>query len=178
MLNRLIISFMLLMMASLIQAEPTNFRAGVSLFRSNTSPAPDYMPGNKEKGYSLFAEMPQSNNTATRLIIYHLDDQDKHMQGFETQLMWGIGLAEPGFRLYTGPAWHREGIKINRPGKSYQVFNGWGWQLGTGFQFRAITLDLAATFRDNRDYHSENKRAGLDKKPESIISNLMISYRF
>lgn len=160
-------------------AEPSNFRLGVGSFRADTDPAPAYMPTDKEQGYSLFAEMPQSDNTATRFIYYRLDDNDKQTIGFETQLMWGIGLSEPGFRVYTGPAWHREKTSIARSGKNHQVFNGWGWQLGVGYQYKALTLDLAATLRDNHDYYTENKRAGLDDdKPTSYISNILISYRF
>ena len=79
--------------------------------------------------------------------------------GGETQVMWGVGLAQPGFRLYTG----------NRPGTmsvcgfpasaatTPDTFNGWGWQIGTGWQYRAVTLDIAATFRDRHDYNRETR---------------------
>jgi len=168
----------LMLFSATASAEPTNFRVGAGLFQSDTNPAPDYMPDNSQRGYSLFAEMPQSDHTATRFMLYRLSDDNKQLIGYETQLMWGIGLSQPGFRIYTGPAWHRETIRVERPGASHRTFNGWGWQAGFGFQYRAITLDVAATLRDNSDYYSENKKAGLSDKPDSYISNLLISYRF
>jgi len=169
----------LLISSACVQAEPTNFRVGVGLLQTDTSPAAGYFPDNHDQGYTLFAEMPQSDHTASRFLIYRLDDNGKQLSGYETQLMWGWGLAGPGLRLYTGPAWHYEKLKLQRPGANHQVFNGWGWQLGIGVQYQAITLDLAATVRDNQDYHHENKRAGLDdSRPDTYISNLLISYRF
>lgn len=177
--SRLWMATALFSVTALTQAEPTNFRVGAGLFSADTDPAPAYMPTSSDQGFSLFAEMPQSDNTATRFILYRLDKDDKQTFGFETQLMWGIGLSQPGFRAYTGPAWHREKTKVNRPGTNHQVFNGWGWQLGAGYQYQAITLDLTATLRDSHEYYGENKRAGLDdKKPTSYITNFLISYRF
>lgn len=176
---RLCMASALLSASALTMAEPTNFRVGVGSFMSDTDPAPVYMPSNSEQGFSLFAEMPKSDNTATRFIYYHLSDNNKHMVGFETQLMWGIGLSQPGFRLYTGPAWHREKTRVARGTSKHQVFNGWGWQLGAGYQYQALTLDVAATLRDSHEYDSENKRAGLnDDKPTSYIANVLVSYRF
>ena len=71
-------------------------------------------------------------------------------------------------------------IDVRRNGEADpQVFNGWGWQLGTGYQYQALTLEIAATYRDTRDYRQENKAAtGNDTPPAPILSNLLISYRF
>lgn len=162
------------------QAEPTNFRVGTGLVKSDTDPAPAYMPSDQQVGNSIFAEMPHSENTATRFIMYRVSSEGKSLSGFETQLMWGVGLDDTGPRLYTGPAWHRENIEVvsTLGNRKDRVFNGWGWQLGAGMQYKAVTIDLAVTLRDSHEYHAENKRAGIDKKPTSYLGNLLISYRF
>lgn len=163
----------------------TNFRVGVGSVYLDVDPGAAYLPSSDETGYSLFAEFPQSNHAASRFVMYRMHDNDKDLTGFETQLMWGWGLAEPGFRLYTGPAWHREKILVDRnSGSSTRFFNGWGWQIGTGFQIGAITLDVAATWRDDQDYRDENRRAdnqaaGIStERPDVWLTNAMISYRF
>lgn len=177
--SRLWMAGALLTVCTSTMAEPTNFRVGIGSFMADTDPAATYMPTDKNRGFSLFAEMPQSDNTASRFIYYRLKEDNKQTIGFETQLMWGIGLSTPGFRLYTGPAWHHEKTRVARASSNHQVFNGWGWQLGTGYQYKALTLDISATLRDNHEYHAENKRAGLNtQKPTSYIGNVLISYRF
>lgn len=159
--------------------EPTNFRAGVGVFQADIGNAPAYLPNGEQQGFSLFAEFPQSNHAASRFILYCLNGEDDvQLQGGETQLMWGWGLAEPGFRIYTGPAWHYEKMLVQRAaGDHYRVFNGWGWQLGIGAQFAAITIDLAATLRDPDDYNHENIQAGA-KEGDVWTHNLLLSYRF
>jgi len=161
--------------------EFTNFRVGVSATSLDVSPGADYMPAHDDHGFGVFAEFPQSNHAASRFVIYQINNDEKDVSGFETQLMWGWGLAEEGFRLYTGPAWHREKIAIRRTGTSSHtgVFNGWGWQIGTGYQLGAITLDVAGTYRDDQDYRNENRRGGASgSRPDVWLTNAMISYRF
>ena len=158
-------------------AEPTNFRVGLGLTTMHISPAPDYLPDSRDQGISIYAESPQSNNAGSRFFIYGINgDDDAQVRGMETQLMWGWGLAEPGWRLYTGPAWHWEKFKTNR--NNHQVMNGWGWHIGTGYQFNAITVDIAATYRDPHEYLAENKRAGENTTPDSVLTHVLISYRF
>jgi hypothetical protein len=166
--------------AEIASSEPTNFRLGIGMLRYDVHPAPDYMPDGRHTGVTLMAEFPQNNYHGSRFIIYSQDDDDVSFWGYETQLLMGYGLANPGFRIYTGPAWHREVIKVERDGrKNPQIFNGWGWQLGTGWQYRAITIDVAATYRDTRDYRMENRIAtGTNTTPAPILGNLLLSYRF
>jgi len=167
------------LLAAPIQAEPTNFRVGLGMLRYDVHPAADYMPDFRNTGFTFSAEFPQDNYVGSRFIVYREDDDDVSLWGYETQLMWGYGLAQPGFRIYTGPAWHREVIRSQANGSRQQrVFNGWGWQLGTGWQIGAITLDVAATYRDPKDYRDENKRAGNNVIPDPILSNVLVSYRF
>lgn len=168
--------------SGLVNAEDsfTNFRVGVGSFRLDIDPAAAYLPDAEDRGTTLFAEFPQSEHAASRLIAYRYHGNGKDLTGFETQLMWGWGLASEGFRLYTGPAWHREKMAVERnSGSGTRVFNGWGWQLGTGVQVGAVTVDVAATWRDNEDYDAENHAAGDDyPRPDVWFRNLLISYRF
>lgn len=177
--SRLWMAAALIGASTAVMAEPTNFRVGVGSFQLDSDPAPAYMPDNSDTGLSLFAEMPHSDHAATRFQAYRIDQDGKRTTGFETQLMWGIGLSQPGFRAYTGPGWHYEKTRVNRPGKRHQVFNGWGWQLGVGYQYKAVTVDLTGSIRDPHDYRTENRRAGLGKKTPSVYTtSLLISYRF
>ena len=82
--SRLWMAGALLTACASTMAEPTNFRVGIGSFIADTDPAPAYMPSDKELGFSLFAEMPQSNNTATRFMYYRVDQDDKQTIGFET----------------------------------------------------------------------------------------------
>lgn len=165
--------------------EYTNFRVGTSLTRLTINPGADYLPDSSDRGVSLFAEYPQSNHAASRFTVYRVHNDGKDLTGFETQLMWGWGLAKEGFRLYSGPAWHREKILVDRGGNSKtRFFNGWGWQIGSGYQLGAVTFDIAATWRDDQDYRAENQRAenqaaGVShERPNVWFRNIMISYRF
>lgn len=162
------------------QDDYTNFRVGISSTTLDVSPGASYMPESGDQGMGVFAEFPQSEHAASRFIIYRMHQDGKDVTGFETQLMWGWGLASEGFRLYTGPAWHREKILIDRgTSKHTGVFNGWGWQVGTGVQWGPITLDIAGTYRDDQDYRNENRRGGASgKRPDVWLTNAMISYRF
>lgn len=172
------LSFILLSASAV--AEPTNFRAGLGMLRYDVTPAPDYMPSARDTGLTLMAEFPQSNYHGSRFILYALDSDTTGLWGYETQMLLGFGLAQPGFRVYTGPAWHREVIKRQTAqGADPVVFNGWGWQAGIGWQYQAVTLDLAATYRDTRDYRMENKIAtGINTPPAPVLGNLLLSYRF
>lgn len=168
-----------LLPSAFVQAEPTNFRVGAGLFSAHIDPAEDYMPKNDDYGLSVFAEMPQSDYLASRFMLYRTQTKDTQLSGFETQMMIGYGLSKPGFRIYTGPGWHREKIEVERNNDTaHRIFNGWGWHVGLGYQYQAVTLDLSASLRDNADYYSENKRIGSDKEPNAYVSNLLISYRF
>lgn len=161
------------------QAEPTNFRLGTGLFQASFDNAPVWMPESSDQGFTLFAEFPQSANAGSRLLLYRINGEDgRRMEGGETQLMWGMGLNEPGLRLYTGPAWHYENIRVARTsGSKTRRFNGWGWHAGAGVQYRAVTLDIATTWRVPDDYDSEAKRAG-EQGGDVFTFSLLTSYRF
>ncbi|UZK03423.1 hypothetical protein [Venatoribacter cucullus] len=176
---RIVFITALILLPSIGSAEPTNFRAGIGAFALDIGHAPAGLPDGSQTGFSLFGEFPQSNHTASRFILYRIDGGDGvRLTGGETQLMWGMGLAQPGFRLYTGPAWHYDRMRVTRSGgHNTRTFNGWGWQIGTGWQYRAVTLDVAATFRDRHDYNRETRRAGLPKG-DVWTHNLLLSYRF
>ena len=171
-----------------VTAEPTNFRVGLAATQLNIAPGPDYVTNSDDAGFAVFAEFPQSDNAASRFIVYRIHDDGsttqndrKDVTGFETQLMWGWGLSKPGIRFYTGPAWHREKMLVERSGRyKTRILNGWGWQLGAGYQFGPIILDLATTWRDPDDYRLENQRTDdlSDDTPDVFFNNLMISYRF
>ncbi len=167
-----------ILMSSAVTADTTNFRAGIGGFALDVAHAAPGLPDGNQYGLSLFGEFPQSNHTASRFILYRMDQDGVTMTGGETQLMWGMGLAEPGFRLYTGPAWHYEKIRLPRAGgSSTRTFNGWGWQIGTGWQYRAVIVDYAVTARDSHDYNKENRRAG-QATGDVWSHNLLLSYRF
>lgn len=161
------------------EEEFTNFRVGVGGYAADLSNAPQYMPDSDQPGFAVFAEFPQSNVAASRFILYRVNGEDGlKLQGGETQLMWGWGLAKEGPRIYTGPTWHYEKMQVPRgSSERYKVFNGWGWQLGAGYQFRAVTLDFAFGWHDNQDYNKENDRAGL-KDGDYTTQSLLLSYRF
>ena len=161
------------------QTEYTNFRVGAGALRYDIHPGGESMPNGRDTGVTFLAEFPQDNYHGSRFIVYKLNGDGVSSWGFETQMMLGYGLAQPGFRIHTGPAWHREFIHVRRDGTSDEkLFNGWGWQLGIGWQFDAVTFELAATYRDPYDYENENRRAGIDQRPDPILTNLFVSYRF
>tara|TARA_R110000868_G_scaffold7132_6_gene39192 strand:+ start:407 stop:997 length:591 start_codon:yes stop_codon:yes gene_type:complete len=158
----------------------TNFRFGIAATTLDIDPGADYFPSSDDTGVSLFAEFPQTDHAASRFLMYRIHQDGKDVTGFETQLMWGWGLSQPGFRLYTGPAWHREKIVLqSNSGRQVGVFNGWGWQIGTGYQLGAVTLDIAGTFRDDQDYRNQNRRSGAaGQRPNVWLTSALISYRF
>ena len=168
------------LLSAAAQAEPTNFRVGAGLYTASFDNAPEWMPETSDKGMALIAEFPQSANAGSRLMIYRVNGEDgRRLEGAETQLMWGIGLNQPGFRAYTGPAWHYENIRVPAASGNtrFRRFNGWGWHLGTGVQYKAVTLDLAATWRVADDYTNEAERGGMDGG-DVFTYSLLTSYRF
>ena len=88
-------------LATGVTAEPSNFRVGVSSTVLDIHSGPDYLTDSDTIGMAVFAEYPQSNHAASRFIVYRIHDDGsetasdrKDVTGFETQLMWGWGLAE------------------------------------------------------------------------------------
>lgn len=160
------------------QAEPSNFRLGVGSFVLDIEHAPAGIADGSQMGGAIVAEFPQSNYAGSRFIAYRIDTDGVKVKGGETQLMWGYGLAQPGVRIYTGPTWHYERMEVPRAGGiKTRTFKDWGWQLGTGFQFRAVTLDYAISLRDNGQYKTENARAGVSNG-DVWTHTLLLSYRF
>ena len=175
---RLIFSLFLFTIFSVptLAAEPTNFRVGLGALNYSLESSQSGTPDTQLSGLTLLAEYPQDNYHGSRFILYHTDEQNQQSWGYETQLMLGCGLAQPGFRIHTGPAWHREFVYLK---DDTEFFNGWGWQLGVGWQQQAVTLELAATYRDPQDYEKAYKSAHQsDSNIDPILGNLFVSYRF
>jgi len=166
-------------MTATAAGDHSNFRVSTGVYSANLSNGPQWMPDNDQMGFAVFAEFPQSNIAASRFILYRVNGEDGlKLQGGETQLMWGWGLADTGPRIYTGPTWHYEKMQVQRGNSDhFRVFNGWGWQLGVGYQLRAITLDYAFGWHDNQDYNDENSYAGT-KDGDYTTQSLLLSYRF
>lgn len=173
-MSRVSVLLALLLLALPSHADYSNFRVGLGWLKVDMEPSP--LAQKSDDGITLFAEFPQTNYTASRFLIYRLDGtNDTRLRGFETQLMWGYGLAQPGLRLYTGPAWHRD--SWHHTGQS-QRFQGWGWHLGSGIQYQAITVDITATYRRANDYRRYHRRQGIHNQSAPILGNVLISYRF
>ncbi|ASP40081.1 hypothetical protein CHH28_15975 [Bacterioplanes sanyensis] len=158
----------LLLLSLTATAEPTNFRVGAGIWQLSIDPG---APSHDDTGYALLAEFPQSEHAGSRFLVYGMNGQQDYLvRGVETQLFWGWGLASPGFRLYTGPAWHWQ--KSRAQNSSHITHNGWGWHIGTGWQWRAITLDLTASYRIPDDYDQDGQSVDV------TTSALLLSYRF
>ncbi|GGY34951.1 hypothetical protein GCM10011297_05030 [Bacterioplanes sanyensis] len=152
-----------------VQAQDyTNFRVGGGIWQFSVDPG---HPDHSDYGYALMAEFPQSEHAGSRFLVVGLNgEQGFLLRGVESQLYWGWGLASPGWRLYSGPTWHWQ--KARHASSRHQVHNGWGWHLGTGFQWRALTIDIAAGYRLADDYRRDGKT------PTVMTSSVIASYRF
>lgn len=171
-----LLSLCLVLFLAQTQAEPVDLKLGLASLHMNIGHAAPKLP-QADTGLALFAEAPQSNYAATRLLLYRLFDQS-NVRGGETQLLWGYGLAQAGPRLYLGPTWHFEKIQVQRAqGSRSKDFYGWGAQAGLGFQYQSLSLDYALGLRDNRQYRHENRHFGL-KAGEVWTHSLLFSYHF
>lgn len=178
--HRLLLSSALFLVAAspVTLAEPSNLRIGVGGFVLDVEHAPAGIADGSQVGGAIFAEFPQSNYAGSRFIAYRIDTDGIKVKGGETQLMWGYGLAQPGLRIYTGPTWHYERMEVPRAGGvKTRTFKDWGWQIGAGVQYQAITLDYAISLRDNGQYKTENARAGV-ANGDVWTQTLLLSYRF
>lgn len=148
--------------------EPTNFRVGVGSWQLSIDPG---QPDSDDRGIALMAEFPQSEHAGSRFLYYRQQgEQGYWLHGVETQLFWGWGLNQPGWRLFSGPSWYWQ--KSHSDQQSHQVHNGWGWHLGTGWQWQALILDVSASYRLPDEYRVNGKT------PDVTTTNLMLSYRF
>lgn len=148
----------------------SNLRAGFGMVMLDTTPA---VGAGQSKAFSLFLEMPEGEHSGSRFLLYgKKDTSDESYWGVETQIFWGIGLNKPGFRAYTGPAWHYEKHRFAQGAKN-GTFYGWGWNTGIGLQIGRIQFDLAGNYRDNSDYP---KIQG--KYPKVWLAQLLLGYQF
>ena len=93
----LLLSLLLAATSSYAEQDFTNFRVGVGSYSADLAGGPQWMPDGSQAGFSVFAEFPQSNIAASRFILYRINGEDGvRLQGGETQLMWGWGLAQSG----------------------------------------------------------------------------------
>ncbi len=148
----------------------SNLRMGLGMVMLDTTPA---VGNGQSKALSLFLEMPETEHSGSRFLLYgKKDSSEESYWGFETQIFWGIGLNKPGFRAYTGPAWHYEKHRFSQGAKTGKYY-GWGWNTGIGMQIDRIQIDLAGNYRDNSDY---SKIRG--KYPKVWLIQLLLGYQF
>ena len=157
-------------------SEPIPLRLGIGLLQINIQDAPKHAPNHRNFGGLVFAEYSESNHAGSRFIIYNYDHKEAHLTGVETQLLFGYGLANQGLRAYTGPTWFIEHLHMPHSKKSH-TFKGLAWQIGLGWQYRAITLDYAVSMRQRRSYErhfsDDNIQIG-----EVFNQKLLLSYHF
>lgn len=157
----------------------TNLRIGIGAISAQLSNSDNVLQDLEDPGILIAAEYPQNRYSGSRFAIYQGGGNGSDYWGFETQLMLGYGLDGMGFRIHTGPSWHRDLVTLNtRDETTKQRITGWGWQLGIGYQWPHVTLELASTIRETGDYFSLNQQIGQTKRPTVVFSNLLVSYRF
>lgn len=164
-----------------VSAEDTNFRLGIGRYTLNADPSEAVSAdGNKaHHGWSISGEMPQSEHTASRAIVYHIDDERVRTTGIEMQIQWGIGLASPGFRLYTGPAFFFENTKVlQADDHSFSHNSDFALSAGTGYQWNDWVVDFNYQLRPARSYHKILRDRGNDDDAHVYSTNINLAYRF
>lgn len=124
---------------------------------------------------TLFAEFASSNYTATRLMAYRFHQQDLKMQGVETQLLWGYGLASQGLRIYTGPTAHIEHMHFPTSKQSHHR-KAFAWQAGLGWQYKNFALDYSIGLRDNKPYNKVMKPLGYQVE-NVFLHSFLLSFK-
>lgn len=160
-----------------VTSEP-QFKLGVGAYGMKLKHSPQGLPDN-DFGGSIFAEYAQNNYAGSRFILYNIDKDEVSAHGGEVQLLLGYGLANNGFRIYTGPTWHIEHMHLPRANDTTisSTLKGWAWQVGTGLQYRAIGIDYAFGLRANQAYKNENRRVG-NPNGNMYTHSILLSYRF
>lgn len=174
--SRLSLSSLLIILISLLCSQTqaqSNLRLGVGMVMLDTTPSVASIKNGQSKAVSLFAEMPQSEHSGSRFLIYSKQPSDgEKYWGFESQIFWGWGLNQPGLRLYTGPAWHYEKHRFTQD-TALKTLYGWGWNTGIGVQVGALQFDIAGNYRDPSDYSKIKNQT-----PTVWFFQALVGYRF
>lgn len=158
-------------------AADTQLKIGVGAYGMKLKHTPAGLPNN-DFGGSIFAEHTQNNYAGSRFVIYNIDNDEVSAHGVEAQLLLGYGLAQNGLRLYTGPTWHMEHMHLPRNGSTNSsTLKGWAWQVGTGVQYKSVSLDYAFGLRANQAYKKENRRVG-NPNGNMHTHSILLGYRF
>lgn len=157
----------------------TNFRLGIGSNTLAITGTQSVLQQLDSTGLTLVAEYPQDKYTGSRFLVHYQNDSDSEIFGYETQLMLGWGLDAPGFRIHTGPLWHRDHntIKIHSTSVKRKT-TGWGWHLGIGYQQADWVFELASSIRENGDYDNLNKDLGVQQRPNVSHYRVLVSRRF
>ena len=158
-------------------ADEPHLRLGVGTYGMTLKHTPPGLPNN-DFGGSIFAEHTQNNYAGSRFVMYNIDNNEVSAHGVEAQLLLGYGLAHNGLRIYTGPTWHMEHMHVPRDGgTASSTFKGWAWQVGTGVQYKSVSLDYAFGLRANQVYKNENRRVG-NSNGNLHTHSVLLGYRF
>jgi len=180
-LSLFLLVLMQLPMVSQAAEHDSNFRLSLGRYITSVDPSASYSSDDQKQhfGWSIAGEMPQSNYTASRAIFYAIDDDRLGASGLEMQIMWGYGLAQPGFRIYAGPGFFFE-HRTDRSAASdkFNTYRDFAISAGTGFQYKRMILDLNYQYRDPRSYERELKKRGGDESVDASTLNLSIGYQF
>jgi len=173
--------FMQLAQQSLAESQDSNLRISVGRHMLTTDPANAYA-GDQSKqhsGWSIAAEMPQSDHTASRAIFYRVADDRLTSTGLEMQILWGYGLATPGIRVYAGPGFffeHRHDLLADED--QFDAFRDFALSAGLGYQYKRYVVDMNYQLRDPRSYERELKTRGVDDSVNASSMNLSFGYQF
>lgn len=158
-------------------ADEPRLTLGTGVYGMKLQHSPQGLPNN-DFGVSVFAEHTQNNYAGSRFVMYNIDDDEVSAYGAEFQLLLGYGLTHNGLRIYTGPTWHIEHIHLPRANTTIShTFKGWAWQVGTGLQYKAISIDYAFGLRANQAYKNENRRLG-NPGGNMHTHSILLGYRF
>ena len=162
----------------------SQFRVGIGRTFLYNDPARSYSRSADAWHYGWLANADYSHNNyfAARSYLYRFDGRnDVQGWGGELQLLAGYGLAGDGVRIYTGPTYIREARKdMEAIHEQFNVFQGLGWNVGTGYQWQRWSFDATATVRDNTQFvnYYEEKNVQLSKDEVwAVASFATISYQ-
>ena len=166
---------------SLAESQDTNLRVSLGRHLLTTDPALAYASDlqTQHSGWSIAAEMPQSDHTASRAIFYRVADDRLTASGLEMQILWGYGLATPGFRIYAGPGFffeHRKDLLADQD--QFDVFRDFAISAGLGYQYKRYVVDVNYQLRDPRSYERELKTRGGDDSVSANSMNVSFGYQF
>lgn len=158
-----------------------NLRLSIGRHTLMVDPAEAYASDLKQQhsGWSLGAEMPQSDHTASRALLYRVDEEGLQATGIEMQILWGYGLSAPGFRIYAGPGFFFEHRKDLRAATDrFDAFRDFALSAGTGYQYKRYVVDINYQRRDPRSYQRELKARSGKGSINAASLNLSFGYQF